>query len=552
MRERCARLLALLLCLLLTSLCGCAQPAPGEASSGEQQSEAPAYSRTLSYTANVEKGESVPGTALWDSFQQRFNVTFELIPMAFNDRHDMVRLWVSSGNVPDLMWMDLDESMFAEYANWSLHGMFSAYPSLEELEERWPNIAAIYNEDDFVGDELMTIDGRQYAHPCRRENPEYNYMSGMGWMYRRDWAKQLGLYQENDVYTWEEWVELNRAFVEQDPGGNGAGRTIGMGTELYYFPSAMGVYQTSAEYGYGAYSPKDGQYVWTAAREETLQGLLIAKQLYDEGIIWQDNPLGQAPDNVYASGLMGSEFNQFTLARVYAVRKAIKENFPDIDENEAGALAKVIGPDGTIWCKQSQCYYGAVLMAADIGQEKMERWLDMLDWMLTEEGVAFRAYGIEGKDWQYGEDGRIECLWPESRVLSGVQVDPYPEGSRIFFLRYGGSLSQQEAPSHAYPQQYIDDADEYFRFLRDNGFMRTFDYGSSYLSAEHKNAVGNVTTQAMDKMTELITTATAEELPELWQQWIDQMTPRIQPVLDELNTMIEQVPQEAQPRLYIK
>ena len=101
-------------------------------------------------------------------------------------------------------------------------------------------------------------------------------------------------------------------------------------------------------------------------------------------------------------------------------------------------------------------------------------------------------------------------------------------------------------------KQYIDDADEYFRFLRDNGFMRTFDYGSSYLSAEHKNAVGNVTTQAMDKMTELITTATAEELPELWQQWIDQMTPRIQPVLDELNTMIEQVPQEAQPRIYTK
>ena len=49
-----------------------------------------------------------------------------------------------------------------------------------------------------------------------------------------------------------------------------------------------------------------------------------------------------------------------------------------------------------------------------------------------------------------------------------------------------------------------------------------------------------------------INTATAEELPELWQQWIDQMTPRIQPVLDELNTMIEQVPQEAQPRIYTK
>ncbi len=548
MREQCVRFLCLLLCLLLAALVGCAQPASGEAA----QPDAPMRLPAVSYTANVEKGESVPGTALWESFQQRFNVTIELIPMAFNDRHDMVRLWVSSNNVPDLMWMDLDESMFAEYANWALHGMFSAYPALDDLERRWPNIADYFNEKDFVGDELMTIDGKQYAYPCRRENPEFNYMSSMGWMYRRDWAKQLGLYRENDVYTWEEWVELNRAFVEKDPGGNGAGRTIGMGTELYYFPSAMGVYQTSAEYGYGAYSPKDGRYVWTAAREETLQGLLIAKRLYDDGIIWQDNPLGQAPDNAYAAGLMGSEFNQFTLARIYAIRKSLKENFPDLDENEAGALAKVIGPDGTIWCKQSQCYYGAVLMAADIGREKMERWLDMLDWMLTEEGVAFRAYGIEGKDWQYGADGEIQCLWPESKVLRGVQVDPYPDGSRIFFQRYAGAISQQEAPSYAYPQQYIEDADEYFHFLRDNGFMRTFDYESSYLSAEHKNSVGNVTAQAMEEMTRLITTATAEELPALWQQWIDQMEPRIEPVLDELNTMIQQVPTEEEPRVYVR
>ena len=191
-------------------------------------------------------------------------------------------------------------------------------------------------------------------------------------------------------------------------------------------------------------------------------------------------------------------------------------------------------------------------MSADIGQEKMERWLDMLDWMLTEEGIAFRAYGIEGKDWQYRQDGSIECLWPDSRVLEGVKVDPYPEGSRIFFQRYVGALSQRDAPSYALPEQYIDDVDAYFRFLREYGFLRTFDYESSYLSADHKNAVGNINAQAMTEMTELITSATAEELPALWQQWIEQMEPRIQPVLDELNTMIEQVPQEAQPRLYIK
>lgn len=146
----------------------------------------------------------MPGTALWDYFQKLFNVEIDLWPLTFNNRHEQTRQWVASGNMPDLMWMDLDETMFAEYANWSLQDMFEAYPTMEELEEKWPNIAEIYNRSENVGDELMTVSGKRYAHPMLRENPEYNFMSAMGWIYRRDWAKQLGLYQEDDIYTWDE------------------------------------------------------------------------------------------------------------------------------------------------------------------------------------------------------------------------------------------------------------------------------------------------------------------------------------------------------------
>ncbi len=519
----------------------------------EETGYTPDFSEKLSISSNVQNAEAVPGTALWDYFQQKFNVEIELIPLTFNERHEKARLWVSSGDMPDLMWMDLDESMFAEYANWVNQGMFQAYPSMDELEAKWPNLAAYYQLENNVGDELMTIDGKWYAHTMLRDNPEYNFMSGMSWMYRRDWAKKLNLYQEDDIYTWDEWVELNKAFIEQDPGENGAGKTIGMGTELFYFPNAFGVYQTSNQYGYGAFSPKDGKYEWTAARPETLEGLLVAKDLYDQGIIWPDNPLGQTPDESYKAGLMGSDFNNFTVDRVYSVRKALKENFPDIDENEAGALAKVIGPDGTLWCKQSQCYWGAVIMSANIGEAKMTRWMDMLDWMLSKEGIYFRAYGIEGTDWELAEDGTVKCLWPESTVLPGTQADPYPDNSRSWFNWYGGAaISAEDAPKVNYPQNYIDDTNEKFAFLRDNGFMRSFDYESSYLSAENKNKSGNFTTEVSDKMIELITTASKEELPQLWNDWIASMQDKVQPVLDELNSMIEDVPVESEPRVYNK
>ena len=549
MRRRIA-LWAVVLSLLMCTACQPSQSIIGKPT--EQTKTMPECDKKLTISANIQDAEAMPGTALWDDFQKLFNVEIDLWPLTFNNRHEQTRQWIASGNMPDLMWMDLDETMFAEYANWSLQDMFEAYPTMEELEEKWPNIAEIYNRSENVGDELMTVSGKRYAHPVLRENPEYNFMSAMGWIYRRDWAKQLGLYQEDDIYTWNEWVELNRAFVEQDPGENGAGRTIGMDTELFYFPNAMGVYQTSAEYGYGAFSPKDGEYVWTAARPETLEGLKIAKELYDDGIIWSDNQLGQLPDDMFKAGLMGSDFNNFTIARLYNVRRGLKENFPDIDENEAAALAKVIGPDDTIWCKQSQCYYGAVLMRNGIGEEKMTRWLDMLNWMLSDEGIYFRAYGIEGKDWKYNDDGSVECLWPDSTVIEGSKVDPYPDWSRIFFQRYADAFTLEQVPNPAYPQQYLDDLNDIYNFRRDHGFMRRFDYESSYLSAPNKNRSGNFSTETSDMMIELITTASAEELPELWNNWLIKMRPKVQPVLNELNTMISNVPEEAEPKLYAK
>ena len=42
------------------------------------------------------------------------------------------------------------------------------------------------------------------------------------------------------------------------------------------------------------------------------------------------------------------------------------------------------------------------------------------------------------------------------------------------------------------------------------------------------------------------------ELPELWNNWLIKMRPKVQPVLNELNTMISNVPEEAEPKLYAK
>ena len=157
-------------------------------------------------SATMFNSELVGNDELWKYVEDKFDVEFEFIAVTEDNYIEKNQLLISSGDMPDLLWLDLDESNFSSYANWVKENSFSAMPSLEELKENYPNIYAQYTLENNQGDELMTINGVQYAHPCIRDTANYDFLSGMTWMYRRDWAKKLGLYKENDIYTWNEWV----------------------------------------------------------------------------------------------------------------------------------------------------------------------------------------------------------------------------------------------------------------------------------------------------------------------------------------------------------
>lgn len=486
--------------------------------------------------------ESVGHDEMWEFIEDKFNVEFEFISVTEDDFEEKTQLLIATNEMPDLMWLDLDESNFSTYANWVQQESFSPMPSLEELKEKYPNLYNLYTADNNYGDELMTINGLQYAHPCIRDNADVDFLSGMGWMYRRDWAKELGLYKENDIYTWDEWVDLCQAFIDKDPGGNGA-KNIGMGTASYYFPSAFGVYQSSSEYGFGTFTLVNGNYQWTAAQDETLLGLKEAKKLWDNGLIWQDNFLGTSPDSYYTSGLMGMIFQNFTVGRYNTFLQTVKDDFPEKNAEDVCALAKVIGQDGTYWAKQSQCYYGVVTMSANISDEVKERWLTMLDWFVSKEGNLFIQYGIEGKDYEI-VDGSVKCLWEESEDDPSILIDPYPDGARLFYECYVGAVDVSIAPPVIYSMQAIDAVNSQYKYMLDNAFIRRFDYQSSYISTPKKDAYPTLQTDMESKMAEIIVNGSAETLENEWNAWVSDKMPKVQEIIDELNVSIEDKPIE--------
>ena len=118
------------------------------------------------------------------------------------------------------------ESYFVVFKNGSIFdGMkVTLLITIPDLTD-YPNIKAMYDQETMLGDDLCTFNGKLMSLPAMRDSASYDFMINMGFGYRADWAEKLGMRKENDIYTWDEFMDLMQAFIEQDPGGNGAGNT---------------------------------------------------------------------------------------------------------------------------------------------------------------------------------------------------------------------------------------------------------------------------------------------------------------------------------------
>ena len=532
--------------LLLTMLAGCAAPTSSPSpdstavtqSDGTEPSQAATsgeYAERITLSHNITDADKQIDNALYDYFSAKFNVDMEYIPMQFGERHEKARIWAASGDLPDVLWMDLNENIYSEWCGWVDSGLFAPIP--DDLS-RWPAIEEQF--DSMIADELFTRNGSVYAMAAMRDMASADFTVCMGLVYRADWAEKLGMRKENDIYTWDEFMDLVRACIEQDPGGNGPGKTFGMSAPQWYFPDMFGIYQLNT-YEWGFEEPFfieiDGQYVWYPTTQEYIDGLKIAKELYDEGLIWQDNVVDTNSTmyiDLYYAGQMVAVGAHATIANLTSGRDKMVESFPDIDREDSYTIAKVSSPvdDNFFWQKQSPCYWGANSISATTTQAQRERFLDMWNWLLTEDGMLFRQYGIEGSDYNIAADGSVELLWEIND--KGQYVDPYAS-ARGFYSRPVLNDAEYAFTNVSIPEADRQDGYNAWMWDWENAHIGKVDYNMLYTSTPNKDTLGLFVAEVKAKAIELLLSSTPETIEADWRAWTDSMMPKVQLVLDDLN-----------------
>jgi putative aldouronate transport system substrate-binding protein len=247
------------------------------------------YSRYVKEQLNIDtkvSWQAASGT----NFDQKVNLAISSndLPDALVVKDTQLRAMVKAGQLADLT------ELFEQYAS----------PAIKNFMEKTGG----------VSNQAVTFDGKMYAVPSIQVQSDGVHQM---WI-RKDWLDKLGL---EPPKTMEDLEKVARAFVEQDPDGNGQKDTIGIagqqnGDRLYanFLESTNNTYGLDPIFGayksYPGYWLKDdsGNPVYGSILPETKEALAKLRDLYANGLIDTEIGIRKSASESIANGKAGIFF----------------------------------------------------------------------------------------------------------------------------------------------------------------------------------------------------------------------------------------------------
>jgi putative aldouronate transport system substrate-binding protein len=469
-------------------------------------------------------------------FSSNFNFDLDLTVLSYDNWSERIRLWVSSGDMPDIAVFDYQHT---DAANWVEEGLLKKLP--DNWRTRWPNIAKQYDVT-VIGPELERRFGGVYFLPRPRfaDNlPGIPVPDHITWYYRKDWARAVG-FPIKTVYTIPEALEYARLIKEKDPGKLGS-KLLPLSNRPEW---AMRFFvQSNSTYYKSFYKDKDGLYKWGPASEDTLTGLKLYYKAYAEGLLnsefytlkdWDDyNQFG-------VSLISGSFYGEGTGGHLWLFSELLFAENSGQPPEDVG-FGTIVGYDGHYHQVDLINYWGALMFKPDIDDDKFFRIMDMLDFMSTKKGYEMQNLGFEGVDWEYRDGAYINLL--EGQVdESGAQISTmtkYPSKMNTPpYLRLYDDFSFNNPGTD---KVYRDASWEIYTSRVKLGTPDTLTQIDWDLWCYDSPVMRRAAAFQFDQeYANLVTGAKSEaDLETRWRQWVERNNPIIQPALDELNSKLK-------------
>lgn len=475
------------------------------------------------------------GDALGQFWQDKFNVTIDLTAATMDDSdwNERLRIWINSGDMPDVAHWGFNYGELADYAAQDV-----VYRFPDDWKERWPNVAktqsyvpgAAVAEEKLGGTYVLfrTI----FANHRPSERLSYHALLYM----RKDWMEACGV-EIKDTYSPSELEEIATKFKEMDPGNVGS-QLVPISIRTYDVPKIYPgtVFPESINVGDGYYKDENGQFQWAPADERTLEGLEKYQNLYTSGLLdpeFYTLTRYEGTEKFYIGGTAGIVLDD---GMGYMIQSRMEDGLQKnlgLDPDEALHIAQLVGEDGKYYYREDMNFYGSIIFSPDITDEQFERAMDILDFCCTEEGQEIINMGFEGEDWELDENGEYVSLLPNEITgnASSILGSKYPSADVFFGGVILGDDFQFVSPN--YTKETRDIISHFYELrdeLSDETTLLPREYDYEFYSSRAK-------TQAnMDLSEEYAQLILKEgDLETNWKNWVDEKMQLVQPLLDELN-----------------
>jgi putative aldouronate transport system substrate-binding protein len=486
---------------------------------------------TFANAQTIEGYDYNAGDPLGKWWSDSFNFVFDVTALSIDNWLERLRIWINSGDMPDVCIFNYNHPDGAAMVE---QGLIKKLP--DNWKERWPNVAKVF-EATSLGPELERRFGGVYFLPRARYvkyalDPLPNHPS---FFFRKDWAEAVG-FPVKDVYTTSEILEYGRLVKEKDPGKLGA-KLLPISNRPVW---AMRLFvQSNSPHCLSFYKDKDGKYKWGPASEETLMGLKLWYKAWSQGVLAHEFYAlkdQEDYDQFRVSGISGGYFGEATTIWIDRCRRRYFEPNLNLNPDDCVAIATVVGEDTYYHSEDVINFWGTHIFNPNLSDEKLERWMDMLDFGATDLGYKMQNLGFENIDWKYDDKGELVSLLPEGQAIGGIG-GKYPSisGNTIPSVKQGDDIINES------PLVMKADRDDAWRLMEERFKQSTPDTLTATdwdLFCFDSPSRRKVAFEYQNEYANLVTSAKSEQdLENLWRKWIQTQSSLVNPVLEELNSL---------------
>lgn len=296
--------------LSMLSGCGSSEKKDGQTASGSEEAvsdgkEAVSESKEVASDEDIEVWGTNTGYLPVEAGSELYNLYKEMMGVGIVQPYvewnggetylEQLNLRIAAGDMPDVFspWNGIESELIKNGALLDLTDL---------LQEKAPHLWESIPEEmwDAVKANDPTGENRIYVIP-----QVLNYGRNGG-MIRQDWLDSLGLKMPT---TQEEFVEVLRAFKNDDPNGNGVADEIATGgrAEVRWMGQMFGQYGIAMWEGYPQWDIYDGELTYSAVTQNMKDCLEWMSELYAEGLLDPETLLNDksAWDGKINSGVVG-------------------------------------------------------------------------------------------------------------------------------------------------------------------------------------------------------------------------------------------------------